>query len=455
MSEYSDSAGAPSAIPAISALKCLRFLCAFFASFPRADVSRRTGLALLAVLVLPLAWYSATHSIDFPMYHRAAVKVLHGNYDLYPHAYDEGPLQVDPLGQFLYAPVVAFFFTPLGLLPVQVAGFVFACLKIPAYFYVFSVIARRMDVQDRIGSIALLTILVLGGYLIEEFRGGNIHVFSVCLIVFAFDRADRGQVAAPAIAMATVIAVKLAPVLLLPYFAVRRRFAICAATIGVLGVLWAAPAAIVGFERNNELTEAFVRSAARIADRPDNVSLRGVLFRVLTPVPIGDPQNPPNNLADVPPSVVAAAWAVLATAIAIIVAAVVWRDPRHEIDRLLDLSLVLTTLLVIEPHTQRLYFSGLVVPVAVLIALLIRQPHLPFHRLIRAALVVTAAAATFLPLIFGGRSASLAYQAWSPYSIAAMFLLGTLIVVAREVRLPPSRSALRRPGKADTAHWSG
>jgi hypothetical protein len=400
-------------------------------------VSRRAGLACLTVVVLPLAWYSATHSIDFPMYHRAAVKVLHGNYDLYPHAFDEGPLQVDPLGQFLYAPVVAFLFVPLGLLPVRVAGFVFACLKIPAYVYLFSVMARRLGMQERLGSLALITFLVLGGYLVEEFRGGNVHIYTVCLIVFALDRTDRGQVGAPALAMAAAIAIKLAPVVLLLYFALRRRLAFCVATIGILGLLWAAPAAIVGLDQNSQLTEAFVRSAARITDRPDNVSLRGVLFRILTPMPIGDPQNPPNNLADVSPIFVVTLWIVLASCVALVVALIVWRDPRDEPSRMLDWALILTTLLVIEPHTQRLYFSGLVVPVSVLVGLLMRQPNWPRRPLVRATLVVTAAAGTYLPLVFGGRTASLAYQAWSPYSLATMFLLGTLLIVVREVRLKP------------------
>jgi hypothetical protein len=104
--------------------------------------TRTVALASFGALLLALAWYSSTHSIDFPVYHRAAVKILHGNYDLYPHAFDEGPLQVDPLGQFVYAPVIAFLFAPLGLLPLQPAAFLFACLKIPAYLYLFWMVAR-------------------------------------------------------------------------------------------------------------------------------------------------------------------------------------------------------------------------------------------------------------------------------------------------------------------------
>jgi len=409
-------------------------------------LTRRVWLASFGALLLALAWYSSTHSIDFPVYHRAAVKVLHGNYDLYPHAFDEGPLQVDPLGQFVYAPVIAFLFAPLGLLPLQSAAFLFACLKIPAYLYLFWLVATRMEVRSRAGFLMLASVLIAGGYLVEEFRGGNVHIFSVCLIVIAFDRAERKHTAASASALALAIALKLAPLMLLPYLVIRRRFAVCAATLAALGVLWAAPALIVGFERNTQLADAFVRSASRIADRPDNVSLRGVLFRAFTPMPIGDPQNPPNNFADVSPSIVSMLWIALVTAIVIGVGIAVWPAPRDEATRLLDLSLLLTTMLVVAPHTQRLHFSALVVPVAVMIALLMQRPDRRFGALMRSALIVTAAAGTYLPLLFGGRSASLAYQSWSPYSLAVFFLLGTLVMV----RLPPSRSALRGPGKPDT-----
>ena len=398
-------------------------------------MQRRFGLITIAILLLALAWFSATHSIDFPMYYRTAAKVLDGNYDLYPHAFDEGPLQVDPLGQFLYAPVIAFLFAPLALLPLNVAAFLFACLKIPAYVYLFSVVARRMNVATRAGTLMLASLYILAGYLVEEFRGGNVHLFSVCLLVLAFDRADRGQVVVPATALATAIALKLAPLILLPYFAIRRRFAMCATTVAMVGVLWMLPAAIVGIDKNNQLTKAFARSAARIADRPDNVSLRGLLFRVLTPMPIGDPQNPPNNIATVPASIVAGLWIVLAGTIVIVVGTVVWPEPRDEATALLEFSLVLTAMTVVAPHAQRLYFSALVLPVGVLVALLVRPSSAPYRGLMRSALIVTAAASTYLPLVFGGRRASLIYQSWSPYSIATLFMLIALLVLTRQVKL--------------------
>ena len=45
---------------------------------------QRAGMAVLFVLLVLLAREAATHSIDFPVYHRAARNVIAGHYELYP-----------------------------------------------------------------------------------------------------------------------------------------------------------------------------------------------------------------------------------------------------------------------------------------------------------------------------------------------------------------------------------
>ena len=157
-------------------------------------------------------------------------------------------------------------------------------------------------------------------------------------------------------------------------------------------------------------------------------------------MPIGDPQNPPNNLTTLPESIVSAVWAVLSGAIVVLIGALVWRAPRDESTALLEFSLVMTTLLVVAPHVQRLYFTALVIPVGVLTALLIERPGGAHRTLIRAALIVTALASTYLPLVFGGRQTSLAYQSWSPYSIATIFMLVVLMIVTREQKNATDRA---------------
>ena len=388
----------------------------------------KASLAALAVLFLGLAWYSSTRTVDFQIYHRVATQVLHGDYELYPRAAYEGTRRGDT-HEFLYAPVVAFLFVPFAWLPMQAAAFLFACLKIPAYAYVVWVIARRLGIERRYALIVWTTLLVAGGYVVEEFRNGNVHAFVILLMVTAFDQADRGRVLASAAALGLAIVAKLTPLALLAYFAWRRRFALCAATVAVIAVCWAVPVPFVGLDMNTHLTEGFVRSAAAMVDESDNFSLRGALLRTFTVNPLQNPDYTPTNVADVPVTVMSVVWMLMLGALAVAVAVAVWRAPGNPAASLLDLSLVLTTILIVSPHTQRMHFAMLVVPVACLTGLLVGPQPLQGAGLMRGALVVNAAAATLLPLVFGGRSASLAFQAFSPYTIATVVMLIVLVVV--------------------------
>lgn len=90
----------------------------------------RLGAALLLVALVLLARESATRSIDFPVYHRAAIQVIEGNYDLYPpEAYGGHP---GPSQGFRYAPAIALLFVPFGWLPLELAALVFFALKLGA-----------------------------------------------------------------------------------------------------------------------------------------------------------------------------------------------------------------------------------------------------------------------------------------------------------------------------------
>ena len=100
----------------------------------------------------------------------------------------------------------------------------------------------------------------------EELRFGNVHFFIVALMVFAYDRAEAGSVFSPAAALAVAIAIKLTPVALLAYFALRRRGAVCLATVAILAFLIVAPAAVIGFGCQRERT-AGVCDVCRGEDR--------------------------------------------------------------------------------------------------------------------------------------------------------------------------------------------
>ena len=400
--------------------------------------ANRLGIAVVGLLLPLLAWQASFRPIDFPVYHGVATSILHGDWGFYPTDYD-GPEPVSGHA-FRYAPAVGLLFVPFGLLPLEAAAFAFFCLKLGAFWYIFSVVSRRMGVPERSSGRMLISALLVSGYLAEEFRNGNFHFLMAALLVLAFDRAERGKIVIPALSLAVAIAAKITPIVLLAYFVLKRRVAVSVATVAMLAVLWALPAAIIGFEANQRLFQEFARYAVQKIDEEGNYSLRGVLLRHLGDNPGRDPKYPDTSIASLPAPVVSTLWVALVLGGAGFLAVVFARAPRSPAHPLLDLSLLLTAILLASPHTQRIHFSAVFVPVAVLLALLAKHPAMPFGGAIRVALAVTAGASTFLPAVLGSRQLALAYEASSPYFLATLILFALLAALAIRFSPPRQRS---------------
>ncbi|MGH9144627.1 MAG: glycosyltransferase family 87 protein [Vicinamibacterales bacterium] len=372
----------------------------------------KTAAVAGAVVVLAFGAYCATHSVDFQVYHHAAQQVLHGDFDLYPTAvYDGG---VAPPHGFRYAPIVAFLFAPLGLVSVRTAAFAFFVLKMAAVLYIGRVAARHAGVMTRTAPLIVWSLAFVAGYLVEEFRFGNVHFLCVMLMVLAFDAAWKGRIVVPAVALSLAIAVKLTPVLLLAHFAWRRRFAVCGATLAVLVVFAWLPAAIVGRAENSHLLRGFAAYAIEKMGESDNYSFRGVLLRS-------------GLMVDVATTV----WIAGVVAGAAIVVAALPAARSEPMTRWLEFSVVLTATLLASPHTQRRYFVTLYVPVLALVAILMNQRRWLDDVLVWMTLAVTALAGTILPLLLGSRRAALAYESLAPYFFATLLMFFALIVLSR------------------------
>jgi hypothetical protein len=377
----------------------------------------RAAVVAFAAVVLGFGVYCATHSVDFPVYHRVARQVLSGNYELYPAAVYTGVGTI-PSHDFRYAPVTAFLFVPFGLLPMRVAAFVFYLLKVAALLYMGGVVGRYVGgFRTAPRALMAISVLLAGGYVIEEFHYGNFHLLCIALMVFAFDSAASGRVVKPALALGIAIATKLTPILLLFYFAWRRRFRLCLATIVVLVLLAFLPALVVGYQANNHLLGGFATYALEKIDENDNYALRGMLVRLGLSL-----------------SVATVLWlgAVIAGGIAVAVA--LRPEPVGPAPRFLELCVVLTAMLVASPHAQRRYFIALYVPILALLCLMKTRPRLPEENLIRVALTLTAAFGTILPLLFAGPTLAHLYQAYSPHVVGGLAVLAALVAAAARVK---------------------
>lgn len=388
---------------------------------------------MLAVLLAALARESARRPVDLPVYHRVAREMIAGDFTIYPAAvYDGTPM---PPHGFRYAPVIAFLMMPIGWLPLEAAALLLYALKLGAAVYMASVVARRTGISPEHRGHLIAAFLIVGGYVAEEFRYGNVHFLTVAAMVFAFDTAESGRTLAPALALGLAIATKVTPLALLGYFAVRRRVAVCVATVVVLAGLASAPAAWMGIETNARLLRAFSTYAVQKVDEQDNYALRGVLVRHLTTVHAGDVSHLAASVADLSPAAVTAMWLFGVAAIGIAGLVVIVPDSRDPAVRLLELSIVLTGIALAAPHTQRRYFVSLFVPALVLLAVFgARRPDRLARRVMWAGIAALAASGTVLPLLFGGRRLALLYEAASPYFFGTLVLFAALVAVTARLK---------------------
>ncbi len=395
------------------------------------------------MLLLALARESALRPVDFPVYHRVAREMIAGDYTIYPAAvFDGGPI---PSHGFRYAPAIAFLMMPIGWLPLELAALLLFAAKLAAVAYISTVIARRAGLGRASRSLAIFALLIVGGYVAEEFRFGNVHFLVVALMVYAFDAVESGQPWRSATALSLAIATKVTPFALLAYFALRRKVAACMATVAVLVVLALVPAAVVGVRENARLLRGFATYAVQKVDEQDNYAWRGVLVKYLTSEHAGDVSHLPMSMADLPPAAVTALWLLGVAAMGIAAWVAIGPERRDPVVRLLELSLVLTGMLLAAPHTQRRYFVALFVPAAVLLAVLARRPDKISKRAVQVGLAATAASGTILPLVFGGRRLALMYEAVSPYFFGTLVLFAALVLLTLKMKQLPDTQLPNHP----------
>lgn len=390
---------------------------------------RSYGLPVLGVALVVLTWQAATRSVDFPVYYRTATELLAGRFDIYPPPAPDGTF---PPHGFRYAPAIAFLMAPIALVPLQVAALALFVLKLGALVYMSRVIARRCGVPADAPRIGVLAFLLCAGYAAEELRYGNVQLLCVAALVASFDGAVNRRVVVPALALALSTATKLTPLILVPLLALRRAWAVCVVSLALLGGLAAAPAVIVGQDTNVQLLRHFAAYAREKVDEQDNYAWRGVVDRAF-------PTGQAAPVASGAPAVPALATAFWLAGCALLLAAA-WtalRQPTTDSRALLlELSLVLTLMLLISPHTQRRYFVTLFVPSATLLAVGAEPSRLQerTRTWVRAGQLGIVLPGTVLPALFAGHVLTRLYQSLSVYFFGAVVLFTSLVVATLDVK---------------------
>jgi hypothetical protein len=85
-------------------------------------------------------------------------------------------------------------------------------------------------------------------------------------------------------------------------------------------------------------------------------------------------------------------------------------------------GLLITSLLMLSPHSSRIYFSALVFPCAVLAAIGLKQSKSRIRTIVLAVLGASFVLNTLLPGLMPGRKAALLYETLSPYFFSALLV---------------------------------
>ena len=329
---------------------------------------------------------------------------------------------------FVNVPIVAVLFVPFAPFDPVVAGVAFSLAGLLA----LAVAMRRLASGP--SSDLVIWLVVLNGPLYYSIRIGNITHFLLILFIVAFDGIARGQQRIPGMLLAGAALLKPPLAIFLLYLLIRRRTA-AAAAMGA----WALAAlllsvALFGAGLHHYWFQEFVLLHGSEALGAYNVqSAGGFLTHLLTR----------GHLNDWYPLDIGRGFTLLRSGIAgIIVAAVFgvcWRAgyPRKVQAWYAELSLVLTTAILIAPIAWTHYYVLLIIPVAALVSGRLSLPAWG-----RPPLAISAALMSLPVVFFGfqGRIANAVYERLlvSHFFFGGLLLLGLLLAVRLRADGPPA-----------------
>ena len=395
-------------------------------------------IILLSAVAALLGLLIIRNLIDYPVYYAAGQSLLGGRSDLYAPDFALGQVM-----DYRYPPLFLVSFAPLWNLPYSISAYVWYLMSLVEIFGCAVIVLRIFPEIGRSTKLWLLVVLGTVQYFVMVLHYGNAHLLATFCLFAAlyFLIAERSVLAG--LLMAIAITIKLTPLLVLPYLAIKRRWNILAMVFVFLVVLNLIPAFWFGFEANNRLLAGWYRHVVASQEfhednGPINLSLKGQLRRYLSTIPYservdGDVRYPEVNVASLSRQQLFYAWLIVSSVITAGVLALLWRNrkgPRTEegskanqrIGLLeTDLSIMICLMLLVEPLTSKIYFIALLWPLACLASIAVEQ--LNSRRAIAPkALIAIAAINLILPLL-PGRS----IQRWL-LALGADFYLNCLLM---------------------------
>jgi hypothetical protein len=326
--------------------------------------------AVLTVALLGLLFIR--NQIDFPVYYRAGQSLLAGRVDLYAPDFALGQVM-----DYRYPPFFLIVFLPLWLPPYSTAAYLWYLLSALALAGI--VILLRAEIAPaRLTKLLLAAcILALAQYFVMALHYGNAHLLAICFLFAAFYFENRDRSWHSALLLSISITIKLTPIILLPYLAIKRRWKMLSACALFVVLLNLAPGLYFGFQENSRLLRTWYKHV--IANQefhevngPINLSMKGILRRYFTEVDYnqrvdGDVEYRSVNLTTLSSDHTDATWMMVSAALLIAALAfITWRTRKSEVESklpALELGLMVCLMLLIGPLSSKIYFIALIWPV--------------------------------------------------------------------------------------------
>jgi hypothetical protein len=282
----------------------------------------------------------AVGGIDFKAYYIAADMLRQGK-DFYDVEQQIQEVQARglPLNEsfYIYPPLLAILFVPLTVLPMNAAAQVWFFLNVALYGASLFVLWKALGLGRWSKNLPLLwTLAFLFPPALYTIYKGQVNILLLLLLALTYWLHTKGSQRLAGAALGVATMVKVVPVLLLPYFAWRRQYTLCLATvvtisfIGVLGLM------VIGIDPHLTYVSSVLPSLAQPRPNPSNQSLGGFFSLLLIDNSYSDNLAHDETL-----------WkAAVLTSSALLVIAVVlamWHGRSSAISADLEFSLIVST----------------------------------------------------------------------------------------------------------------
>ena len=423
-----------------------------------------TALVAAAGLILTRDFGSDTHNrkkhlFDFEVYYTAGQSLLYGQTsdgergrtDLYSEDFASGKIM-----DYRYPPFFLVALIPLWMLPAKSAAFVWVLLSALSIIACTLILNSAKPIDKHKVAVRVITVLIVAQYFVMVVHYGNAHLIAISLLFAALFFYLRKKLPLAGLLMALAITIKLTPLIILPYFVLKKQWRLLALTVLFLLVINLIPSFYFGFAKNTELLKTWYTHV--VSDQefheingPINLSLKGQMRRYLTEVDYnsridGDVNYRPVNFGSLPAKVVDRIWIAVAAIVFIFgLLLIVWSARKRsgsggrEGD-LLELGLMICLMLFVGPLTSKIYLIALMWPVFFLAAFAFTSSS-PGARFGKRTLITVAAINLILPLLPGSSIQRLLLV------FGADFFVNCLVMMALAYALISTRQTL--PAQAD------